>query len=205
MRVLPSILFATGVLAAALARDDASKPDIAPRTTAPPATATADIFGRSGAGLILARGVTTGPECLSTGLTKTKSCDVQTADGSEVTGECRTTDVETSTCSPGKTCTMDSSGQDVCMDLQNTLDVAGIVISIAFGVIIALGIATLTFLCCRDRKEQKRLAAKAEATALARAATKKKRQQEQRTPLMQERRRDASTGPTDPFHDRNRS
>jgi hypothetical protein len=166
---------------------------------------------------LLKRSATSGGACFRNGTTETESCDVQT-DGDRVSTQgCSQVVITTSDCNPGMTCSRDRAGLAVCMDVENNLDVGGIIVTIIFGVAIVLGIATITFLCCKDRKEQKRLAAKAEATALVRAATKKKRDAEtraQRAPLMQhqqggdsgpERPRDASTGSTDPFHDRNRS
>lgn len=155
--------------------------------------------------LLFVRSATSGNACMTTTSTSSKTCDVSTADdGAVATNTCSSTLVPVSKCAAGMTCSFDDSGNHICMDLENSLDIAGIIIAIAFGVFIALGIATLTFLCCRDRKEQKRLVAKAEATALARAATKKKkaaRQQEQRAPLMADARRSPSVGPADPFHD----
>ena len=174
----------------------------APETTSPPQLASiamADLWARSAA---------TGDDCLTTSSKMTKVCDMKTEGDSTVTDTCSSTEVPESECAPGKTCSMDNQGNDICMDLEDTLDIAGIIIAIVFGTLIVLGIAVLTWLCCRDRKEQKRLAAKAEATALARAATKKKKAQDaraQRAPLMQEQRgRDASAGSGDPFHDQNR-
>src|SRR5699024_2200420 len=97
-----------------------------------------------------------------------------------------------SECSPGLMCTIGAGNEDICMRKHDSLDIGGIIIAIVFGVLITLGLGTLTFLCCRDRRQQKRLAAKAEAVALARAQTKKKRAQDQRTPLMQQQ---AAQGP----------
>lgn len=187
---------------AELRRRRAGEPDL-PQITQAPRYASADLAD------LWARSAATGDDCLTTFSKSTKTCPVSTVDGSVASGECSTVEIDTSSCLPGKTCSMDSNGNDICMDLKDDLDVAGIVVSIVFGVFIVLGIATLTWLCCKDRKEQKRMAAKAEATALARAATKKKKAaeaREQRAPLMrEERKRDASQGSTDPFHDRNRS
>jgi hypothetical protein len=177
---------------------------VAPVTQAD-AYGTVELFGKP---TLVARAATIGSDCLTTRTEQTRTCPLETVDGSTRTESCFTTDVETSDCAPGKTCSMDSSGNDICMDLQNSLDIAGIIIAIVFGVSIILGVGSLTFLCCRDRKQQKRMAAAAEAKSLARAATRKKKAaeaREQRAPLMAQQRRDASTGSTDPFHDRNRS
>jgi hypothetical protein len=150
-----------------------------------------------------------GVDCFSVKDTKTRECKTTTQGGIEGEGDCSMVETTTSVCAPGKTCSLDSSGDTVCMDLKVSLDVAGIIIAIVFGVLAVSGVGTLTFLCCTDRKEQKRLIAKAEATALVRAATKKKKAdeaREQRAPLMaQQRARDASAGSSDPFADRNRS
>lgn len=178
-------------------------PTAAPDLAATTAFWDQDIFPRTAA---------TGEDCFTTKTTKTRHCDLETADDGKVnTQTCFSREGPVSACAPGKICSMDRSGTDICMDLKNNLDVAGIIVTVIFGVAIVLGIASITYLCCKDRKEQKRLHAKAEATALVRAATKKKRDADarsQRAPLIQahqERQRDASTGSTDPFHDRNRS
>lgn len=155
----------------------------------------------------------TGNECLDTYTIDTTACDTSTNDGRLTTGSCSSTTAARSSCKPGKTCSMDSTGTDICMDLKDDLDVAGIVIAIIFASAIVIGIGALTFLCCKDRREQKRLQAKAEATALARAATKKKRAADQRQPLMAQHQQPApgpdtsalGGGGADPFHDGHRS
>jgi hypothetical protein len=147
----------------------------------------------------------------------TTQCDTSTSKGIEKTFSCRSVTVTESKCKSGMTCSIDKSGGNVCMTLQDSLDTAGVIIAIVFGVALALGIGSLTYLCCKDRKDQKRIAAKAEATALARAATKKQRSKEVRAPLMQNQDAAAGgaipsgpviTGPAshgDPFGDGNRS
>ncbi|KAI9158893.1 hypothetical protein HJFPF1_06895 [Paramyrothecium foliicola] len=153
-------------------------------------------------------------DCFVTSTVDTTSCDLQTSKGIIHTLSCSDAKAVLSECAPGLTCTMDRQGNDVCMELQDALDTAGIIITVIFGSALLLGIGSLTFLCCKDRKLQKRLAAKAEATALARAATKKQRANEVRTPLI--RQQDPSgaatspvvTGPpggNDPFGDQNRA
>lgn len=148
-----------------------------------------------------------GDQCLETYTVQTTVCDEVTNGGRISTVGCSDTQAKRSSCKPGKTCSMDSTGVNICMDLQDDLDVAGIVIAIVFASAIVIGIGTLTFLCCKDRKQQKRLQAKAEATALARAATKKKRA-EMRQPLMSAQHQQPAPGPdtsalggADPFHD----
>jgi hypothetical protein len=133
-------------------------------------------------------------ECLATSTVKTSSCDIQTDRGVLKTLTCVPTEVAKSACAPGLLCSMDSVGQTVCMKKHDSLDVGGIIIAIVFGVAIVVAITFLTFACCRERRHQKQLEARAEATALARAQTKKARAAEARAPLMREG--------GDPFADR---
>lgn len=144
-------------------------------------------------------------ECFMTSFVETSVCPVETNNGAVTTRDCTTTSIARSSCSPGLTCSLDSQGEDVCMELQNALDTAGIIIAIVFGVAIASAIATITYLCCKDRRENKRLTAKAEATALARAATKKQRAADVRAPLMSEQAAPGPSGNADPFGDRHHS
>lgn len=137
-----------------------------------------------------------GADCFTTSDVDTSTCQTIT-EGSKTRSECSSIKAKESECQPNLFCTHDTSGQDVCMELHNTLDTGGIIISIVFAVVIVIGIGALTFLCCRERREHKRMAAKAEATALARAATKKQRSADARAPLMHQQ-----DGPgADPFHD----
>lgn len=144
-------------------------------------------------------GAKTGTDCFTTGIKSTTECDTETIKGRVITNTCVPTTVTTSQCNPGMTCSHDASNLDICMDLHDTLDTAGIVVAIVFGIIITTAVGAITFLCCKDRNEQKRLAAKAEAVALARAATKKQRNQQDRAPLI----RNASGG-SNPFQDQPR-
>ncbi|KAK5996681.1 hypothetical protein PT974_02021 [Cladobotryum mycophilum] len=140
-------------------------------------------------------------QCLTTETVKTSTCPVQTNGAKLKTLSCFPTEVAKSRCGPGLMCSLDSTGKDVCMKMHNGLDIGGIIIAVIFGVVIVIGVAALTFMCCKERRYQKRLEARAEATALARAQTKKARAAEARAPLM----RQAEGGGADPFHDRNQS
>lgn len=142
-----------------------------------------------------------GADCFSTSTIDTSSCPLQTSNGHVKTLSCFPTQVAASHCAPGLMCTIDANHEDICMKKQNGLDTGGLIVAIVFGVAVALGIGALTFLCCRDRRDQKRLAAKAEAVALARAQTKRQKAQEQRAPLM--RAQEGAPGSPNPFHDRN--
>lgn len=152
-------------------------------------------------------------ECFTSSQVDTTSCDIETSNNRLHTKSCSSVQVTQSECKPGLTCSKDKQGTDVCMELKNALDTAGIIIAIVFAAALALGIGTLTYLCCQDRRQQKRLTAKAEATALARAATKKQRANEVRTPLMRQQEGNPTvssplaTAPLghDPFGDQHRS
>ena len=128
----------------------------------------------------------TGTDCFSTTSTSTSTCPVATVDGKKTTQACQPSMATSSDCLKGWICTHDSTNTDVCMLEVNKLDTGGLIIAILFASIVVIGIGYLTFACCNERKQHKRAAAKAEAVALARAATKKKRNQEVRQPLMQE-------------------
>jgi hypothetical protein len=151
-----------------------------------------------------------GDDCFDLTTKDTSDCDVSTDGPNLVSSNCKPATVVESSCKQGLTCSMDNTGTNVCMELHDTLTTAGIIISIVFAAAIVLGIASLTYLCCQDRRQQKRLVAKAEATALARAATKKQRSKEVRAPLMAQQddqppQIHAPLGGNDPFGDQNRS
>lgn len=140
-----------------------------------------------------------GTDCFHTGKKSTTACPLSTSNGHVKTVTCFPTEVTTSSCASTLICTTDSANNDICMDLHH-MEVGGIIVSIVFAAALVIGTAALTWACCKDRKEQKRMAAKAEATALVRAATKKQRAA-QRAPLI----RNASGGSNpNPFQDQNR-
>ncbi|KAG5965163.1 hypothetical protein E4U13_003133 [Claviceps humidiphila] len=140
-----------------------------------------------------------GEACFKTGTTSTLTCNNQVVDGHLKSQECHHVPVTTSDCLHGYICTMDSNHQDVCMQAHNSLDTGGIVIAVIFGSFIVLGLGYIIFACCQERKQNKQIAKKVEATALARAATMKQRAQDVRAPLI-EQTHDNGAGPN-PFHD----
>ncbi|PNY25130.1 Uncharacterized protein TCAP_04942 [Tolypocladium capitatum] len=142
-----------------------------------------------------------GADCFTTSSIDTTTCSLQTSNGHVKTLTCLPTQVAVSQCAPGLMCTIDANNADICMTMRNGLDTGGIIVAIVFAVLVTLGLGTLTFLCCRDRRQQKRLAAKAEAVALARAQTKRQRAQEARAPLM--RPQEGAPETPNPFHDQN--
>ncbi|KAF4461490.1 hypothetical protein FALBO_11717 [Fusarium albosuccineum] len=164
--------------------------DAAPEPTEPPHH-----------GLFKRADTSSGTDCFTTGETETESCPLTTKDGKTQTKTCFNTKVTTSKCSDDVICTLDSNNNDICM-VKQEMGTAGIIIAICFAAALALMMGYLTFMCCRDKKEQKRLAAKAETVALARAATKKQRAA-QRQPLIRNASGQSNPG-SNPFQDGNR-
>ncbi|KAK7403011.1 hypothetical protein QQX98_011252 [Neonectria punicea] len=140
-----------------------------------------------------------GTDCFTTGKKSTTECPLSTSNGHVKTVTCFPTEVTTSSCASTLICTTDSANNDICMDLHH-MDVGGIIVSIVFASALVIGAGLLTWACCKDRKEQKRMVAKAEATALVRAATKKQRAA-QRAPLI---RNASGNSSPNPFQDQNR-
>ncbi|QUC15849.1 uncharacterized protein UV8b_00090 [Ustilaginoidea virens] len=127
-----------------------------------------------------------GSDCFRFGTTTHASCVTSTVDGKPKANSCTPQPVTTSDCLSGWICALDPQHQDICMKAQNALDTGGVVVAVIFGLAIVVGVAYVTFACCQERAHHKKAAAKAEAVALARAATKKQRSQEARAPLMQQ-------------------
>ncbi|KAI5462850.1 hypothetical protein BGZ63DRAFT_353101 [Mariannaea sp. PMI_226] len=146
-------------------------------------------------------GILTGSDCFTTGKHSTSSCDLTTSGKKTITGTCVPTTVDTSSCAPTMICTIDAQNADICMEIVR-MDIGGIIITLVFAGALVIGTAALTWASCKDRKQQKRLAAKAEAVALARAATKKQRAA-QRQPLIRKTSGSPSGAPN-PFQDQAR-
>jgi hypothetical protein len=83
---------------------------------------------------------------------------------------CFPTQISFPTCSPGLFCSSDPQGGPTCMKLNNTLDTGGVIIALFFAIAITAAIGMITFLCCKEKAQQRKLAAKAEAAAIAKAA-----------------------------------
>jgi len=141
-----------------------------------------------------------GEACFETFSKSTQQCDLETVSDKTQTATCYSTQIKTSTCKSTVICTLDASADDICMT-KREMDTAGIIIAIVFAASAAAMLGYLTFMCCRDRKEQKRLVAKAEAVSLARAATKKQRAA-QRQPLVRNASGQSAPGGGNPFQDR---
>jgi len=119
-----------------------------------------------------------GTECYATRTATESICDP--------TGTCEERVIEKVRCLDGFLCRMDSKGQTTCMEKVNKLDTGGIIVSIIFAAAIVISIGMMTFFCCKDKSQQKKLAAKAEAAAIAKASSAgtRARNVSDRQPLM---------------------
>ncbi|KAM3506925.1 hypothetical protein MY11210_007356 [Beauveria gryllotalpidicola] len=131
--------------------------------------------------IIAARENAQGDDCFTTEINTQKICP-GVVDGTSQ--PCREGPVTAKSCRSGWLCTEDPNGKDICMSKIDKLDIGGIICAIVFSVILLGGISFLIFMSCAESRAQKKLNARVEATALARAATKKKRAEEVRAPLM---------------------
>ncbi|KAM0433317.1 hypothetical protein ACHAPT_004193 [Fusarium lateritium] len=145
-----------------------------------------------------------GKDCLTDKVKDTTACDVKTKDGKAETGSCSSVKTTTSVCREDVICTLNANNDHICL-VKKDMDTTGIIIAVVFAGALAGMMGYLTFMCCRDKKEQKRLAAKSEAVALARAATKKQRAA-QRAPLIRNAsgQSNPSNGGANPFQDQPR-
>ncbi|XWW96088.1 hypothetical protein V2A60_004058 [Cordyceps javanica] len=131
--------------------------------------------------VLAARENARGDDCFTTDVHDEKICPGFVSGTSQ---PCHQGPVTAKSCRPGWICTEDPNGTEICMTKVDRLDIGGIIIAIAFSVFILAGIAFLIFMSCAESRAQKKIKARAEATALARAATRKKRADEVRAPLM---------------------
>ncbi|KAJ6790049.1 hypothetical protein PWT90_03960 [Aphanocladium album] len=130
---------------------------------------------------LVARENAQGNDCFTTQVHTTKICPGVVGGTSQ---PCHNGPVTSKSCRSGWICTEDPNGTDICMTKVDKLDIGGIIIASVFSVIIVAGVGFLIFMSCAESRAQKKMKARAEATALARAATKKKRAEEVRAPLM---------------------
>ncbi|KAI0125463.1 hypothetical protein BJ170DRAFT_432776 [Xylariales sp. AK1849] len=106
---------------------------------------------------------TTSLQCSTESTLQVTSCDsVNKYDCSEVT-------TTTSVCAAGLFCDTDAAGNNLCMERQDGLTTSGAVVAIFLAVFLAAMVSAIIFLCCKDRREQKRVRARAEAAAIAKA------------------------------------
>lgn len=94
--------------------------------------------------------------------------------GSDSTATCSSATMSTATCSKGYLCKTGG-----CMKLDNSMDTAGIIVAICFANFIAVSAGLMCFFCCRERANDRKIAARAEAESIA-----KDQKRADRQPLM---------------------
>ncbi|KAK2053814.1 hypothetical protein LY76DRAFT_257635 [Colletotrichum caudatum] len=100
---------------------------------------------------------------------------------------CFPTQLVFATCAAGLRCAGDLAGNPSCIRLDNTVYPGGIAVAIFFAVAVTASVGWITLLCCRERRQKKRIAARAEAARIARQPAKAPTVQVQNTdsqPLM---------------------
>jgi len=107
---------------------------------------------------------TTSLKCSATRTESTTTC-TQSVIGVET---CKPIVLKYTKCAPGLICK--PNVENVCMVAKTTLDTGGLIVTIFFAAFVALAIALITFMCCKERAMHKRLAAKAEAAEIAKEA-----------------------------------
>lgn len=120
-------------------------------------------------------------DCYQTSMIETEQCTM-----GEGGSKCSTINLEKVRCRDGWLCSVSREGGTSCMERIDDLDTGGIIVAIIFGAAIVIGLGLMTFFCCKDKREQKKLAAKAEAAAIAKSSNvgSKARKVSDRQPLM---------------------
>ncbi|KAL5615569.1 hypothetical protein BROUX41_005612 [Berkeleyomyces rouxiae] len=138
-------------------------------TAAPESTAMADMGY-----LLLARDTLTyDANCSSATSFRSKVCETTSG-----TSSCSTATITTAKCMDGYLCKTGG-----CMELDDSMDTAGIIVAICFASFIAISAGLICFYCCRERSHEKKIAARAEAEAIAKAAAMDRKKAD-RQPLM---------------------
>ena len=120
-------------------------------------------------------------ECYQTSTIATTTCKM-----GEGGSKCDPVNLEKVRCRDGWLCSVSRQGGTSCMERIDDLDTGGIIVAIIFGAAIVIALGLMTFFCCKDKREQKQLAAKAEAAEIAKASNvgSKARKVSDRQPLM---------------------
>ncbi|TGO70262.1 hypothetical protein BOTNAR_0002g00460 [Botryotinia narcissicola] len=97
--------------------------------------------------------------CSTTSYYSTSVCSYGTGASTGVTLGCVTTSAASSTCAAGVLCTTAASGEDVCMEIDNTLTSSGLAVTIFFAVSISAFVIGLIVIGCKDRQAANQLRA----------------------------------------------
>ncbi|KAI5865126.1 hypothetical protein GGS23DRAFT_594676 [Durotheca rogersii] len=110
-------------------------------------------------------------QCSTESRVATTVCPVQsTGSESGQTLPCFPTELPTQVCAAENICMKDRFGIDTCMVRRDALDTSGVVITVFLSVCFAGTLGTLVFLCCRDKVAERKLRARKEAAAIAKAS-----------------------------------
>ncbi|KAK0621631.1 hypothetical protein B0T17DRAFT_618057 [Bombardia bombarda] len=102
--------------------------------------------------------------CTTTTEVSISSCPIQsTGPSSGKALSCFPTTSPSAVCRDGLIC---SQGNQSCMYNHNQLDLAGIIIAIVFAVAVVVSVFSICFLCCREKRSQKRLERAEEAAKI---------------------------------------
>ncbi|OLN97210.1 hypothetical protein CCHL11_02154 [Colletotrichum chlorophyti] len=107
--------------------------------------------------------------CSTTTTKSTTLCPVVSTGvrkGQTLKDGCYPTQTVFATCAAGLLCKDDKSGAPQCLKLDNNIYAGGVAVALFFAVAITGTIGIITYLCCRERKHKKRIA----AAAIAREA-----------------------------------
>ncbi|KAL0936277.1 uncharacterized protein CTRU02_208492 [Colletotrichum truncatum] len=187
-----------------VARATTDTTDTATAATTAAATATGTAATATGTGSSSTK------VCSTTTTVSTTACPSYTTgskSGQAMKSGCFPTMASYATCAAGMLCS-----NDTCIVKQNSLTGGGIAVALFFAVSITGAIGIITFLCCRDRKNRKRIMAKAEAAAIAKASAVGKRptvevhptEPHANQPLMSSNGGNQPYDAHDPFGDHNR-
>ncbi|KAI1467594.1 uncharacterized protein F4812DRAFT_401917 [Daldinia caldariorum] len=110
-------------------------------------------------------------ECSSVTVVPTSVCPIQsTGTASGKTLPCFDTQATATVCKAENLCSTDKDGNHLCMLRKDSLDTGEIVMTIILATVFGLGFATLLFFCVRDKADQRKRRARAEAAAIAKTA-----------------------------------
>ncbi|KAJ4300608.1 hypothetical protein N0V88_003292 [Collariella sp. IMI 366227] len=106
--------------------------------------------------------------CFTDTTTEITHCPIQTtgpSSGKKLS--CYPTAMTSAKCREGLICQADVQGNPSCMYKHSGLGVDGIVIAIVFAAAVAISIVAICFMCCRERREHKKIERAAEAAKIA--------------------------------------
>ncbi|KXJ91914.1 hypothetical protein Micbo1qcDRAFT_203956 [Microdochium bolleyi] len=102
----------------------------------------------------------------STDTTITKNACSTIVEADKTSKQCGPTAIVTQVCDRKNVCMKDAKGVDICMVRRDMPTTDGLVVTIFLLVVFIIGVGTMIFLCCKDRREIKRIRAQHEAAQM---------------------------------------